>query len=148
LHVDISQSARKLRSFFDKNDECSHFASCWSGFEAQYVLHNVLRVKCSNLGVYTSIYLNREENYGHFSTITMNARILRVVGLVSRLNTSCSMFCASNAVVSALTRRNISIGRKITVLFRQKRRMFAFCELSGLFPSLPQCAQGSALNMQ
>jgi hypothetical protein len=94
LHVEISQSARKLRSCFVNIDELWRFASCRACFQAYYSVHNDLRLKCSSLGVYTSKYLNREENYCHFSTKTTNVRILRVVGLVSRLNTACTMICA------------------------------------------------------
>jgi hypothetical protein len=53
-----------------------------------------VRIKCSSLGVYPTKYLNREENYGHFSRKTTNVRSLRVVGLVSMLNASRTMFGA------------------------------------------------------
>jgi hypothetical protein len=121
------------------------FASCRACFHAYYSVHNDLRLKCSSFGVYTTKYLNRQENYGHFSTKTTNVRILRVVGLVSRLNTSCTMFCESNAVIWAFKRRNMAIAKEITDIFRQNRRIVAICELSGLFPSLLQRALCSAL---
>jgi hypothetical protein len=111
-------------------------------------VHNDLRLKCSSLGVYTSIYLNREENYGHFSTKTTNFRIVRVVGLVWMLNTSCTMFCATDAVIWAFKRRNISIGKEITDIFRQNRRMVAFYVLRCLLPRIIQRALCSALEMQ
>jgi hypothetical protein len=99
-------------------------------------VHYVLRVKCSNLGLQTLKYLNREGNYGHFSSIATNDRVLRVVGLVSKLHTACTMCCAQNAVISAFKCRNISIGKEITIIFRQKRRMIEFCGLLGLFRSI------------
>jgi hypothetical protein len=145
LYVEISQTIKQLRTFFVKIDELWRFASCRACFQPYYSVHYLLRLKRTSFSVYTSNYLNREENYGHFSTKTTNYRILRVVGLVSRLNTSCTMFCASNAVIWALKRRNISMGEEITVIFRQNRRFVAFCELSGLFPSLLQRALSSAL---
>jgi hypothetical protein len=80
-------------------------------------VHYVLHVICSNLGVYTSKYLDREGDYGHFSLKSTNDRVLRVVGLVSKLNTACTMFCTSNAVIWAFKRRQISIGEEITVIF-------------------------------
>jgi hypothetical protein len=98
------------------------------------------RAKFSNLGLQTSKYLNRDGNYVHFSTKSTSDRVLRVAGLVSKLHTACTMLCARNAVIWAFKRRNISIGKEITVIFRQKRRMIEFCELSGLFRSLVQCA--------
>jgi hypothetical protein len=45
------------------------------------------------LGVQTSKYLNRNGNYGHFSLKSTNDRVLRVVGLVSKLHTACTVFC-------------------------------------------------------
>jgi hypothetical protein len=137
----ISQTIKQLRSFFVKFDELWRFASRRACFHAYYSVHNDLRLKCSSFGVYTSKYLNREENYGHFSTKTMNVRYLRVVGLVSRLTKSCTMFCASNAVTWVSIRRNILNDKAITFIFRQNRRIVAFCVLSGLCPGLLQCAQ-------
>jgi hypothetical protein len=49
LNVEISQSGRKLQSFFVEIDECSSFASRRACFDAKYGVHYVLRVKCSNL---------------------------------------------------------------------------------------------------
>jgi hypothetical protein len=121
LYVEISQTIKQLRTFFVKIDELWRFASCRSCFHAYYSVHNDLRLKFSSLGVYTSIYLNREENYGHFSTKTTNVRIVRVVGLVCMLNTSCTKFCASNAVTCVFIRRNISNDKAITYIFRQNR---------------------------
>jgi hypothetical protein len=108
----------------------------------------VLRIKCSNVGLYTSKHLNREEDYCHFSSKSTNCGVLRVVGLVSKLNTSCTMFRASNAVIWVFKRRNISIGKRITVIFRQKRRMFAFCGLLVWFGGSIRRALSSARKMQ
>jgi hypothetical protein len=94
------------------------------------------RAKFSNLGLQTSKYLNRDGNYFHFSSKSTNDRGLRVVGLLSKHSTACTMFCAQNAVISAFKCRNISIGKEITVIFRQKRRMIEFCGLLGLFRSI------------
>jgi hypothetical protein len=148
LNVEISQTIKQLRSFFVKIDELWRCASCRACFQAYYSVHNDLRLKCSSLGVYTSKYLNREENYGHFSTKTTNVRILRVVGLVSRLNTSYTMLCASNSVIGTFNHRNISMGKEITVIFRQNRRMIAFYVLRCLLPRIIQRALCSALEMQ
>jgi hypothetical protein len=111
-------------------------------------VHYVLRANCSNLGLQTSKYLNREGNYGHFSLKSTNDRVWPAFGLVAKLNTACTMFCAQTAVIWAFKRRNISIGKEITVIFRQNRRMIEFCELLGLFRSLIQCALCSARKIQ
>jgi hypothetical protein len=135
-------------SFFVKIDELWRFASCRACFQAYYSVHYDVRLKCTSFGVYTSKYLNREENCGHFSTKTTNVRIMRVVGLVSRLNTSCTMFCSSNSVIWAFKRRNIAIAKEITVIFRQNRRMIAFYVLCCLPPRIIQRALCSARQMQ
>jgi hypothetical protein len=135
-------------SFFVKIDELWRFASCRACFQASYSVHYVVRLKCTSFGVYTSKGLNREENCGHFSTKTTNVRIMRVVGLVSRLNTSCTMFCSSNSVIWAFKRRNIAIAKEITVIFRQNRRMIAFYVLCCLPPRIIQRALCSARQMQ
>jgi hypothetical protein len=94
------------------------------------------RAKFSNLGLRTSNYLNRDGNYVHFLSKSTNDRVLRVVGLLSKHSTACTMFCAQNAVISAFKCRNISIGKDITVIFRQLRRMIEFCGLLSLFRSI------------
>jgi hypothetical protein len=76
-------------------------------------VHYVLRVNYSNLGVETSKYLYREGNYGHFSSKATNDSVWRVVGPVSTIHTACIIFCGSNTVTGALSRRNISTGMKI-----------------------------------
>jgi hypothetical protein len=103
-------------------------------------VHYVLTVKRIYLGAYTSKYLNQEGNYGHFSSKSTNDRVLRVVGLVSEHTTVCSMFCSINAVIWACKRRNIAIGKEITVIFPQYRRRIAICEFLGLIRSILQCA--------
>jgi hypothetical protein len=100
------------------------------------------------LGVYTSKYLNRQGNYGHFSTKSMYCGVLRVVGLVFKLNTVCTMFSARNAVIWTFNHRNISMGKEITAIFRQNRRMIAFYVLRCLLPRIIQRALCSALEMQ
>jgi hypothetical protein len=55
-------------------------------------VHYVLTIRCSNLCAYTSKYLNRDGRYGHFSSKSANDSVLRVVGLVSKHNTACTMF--------------------------------------------------------
>jgi hypothetical protein len=111
-------------------------------------VYYVLRAKCSNLGLQTSKYLNREGNYGHFWSKSTYDRVLRVVRLLSKHNTACTLFWATNAVIWAFKRRNFSIGKEITVIFGQNRRMIEFCELLGLFRSLIRSAQCSACKMQ
>jgi hypothetical protein len=119
---------KAITFIFVKIDELWRFASCRACVQAYYSVHNDLRLNCSSFGVYTSQYLNPQGNYGYFSTKTTNVRILQVVGLVARLNKSCTMFCASNAVTWVSIRRNISIGKAMTVIFRQNQRIVAFCE--------------------
>jgi hypothetical protein len=111
-------------------------------------VHSVLGNKCSNLGLQTSKFLNREGNYGHFWSKSTNDRVLRVVGLVPKLNPKCTMFCVQNAVIWAFKRRNISIGKEITVIFGQNRRMIEFCGLFGFFRSIIRRALRSAREMQ
>jgi 3-deoxy-D-arabino-heptulosonate 7-phosphate (DAHP) synthase class II len=60
LYVKISQSGWKLRSFFENIVEGLRFARFWAFFEAYDGVHDVLTVICSNLGAYTSKYLNRD----------------------------------------------------------------------------------------
>jgi hypothetical protein len=95
-----------------------------------------------------SKYHNREGNYGHFSSKSTNDRVLRVAELISKHSTACTIFCEQNAVISAFKCRNISIGKEITVIFRQLRRMIEFCELSGLFRSFIRRALCSARKIQ
>jgi hypothetical protein len=111
-------------------------------------VHYVLHVKCSNLDLQTSNFLNREGNYGYFSSKSTNDRVLRVVGLVPKLNPTCTMFCVQNAVIWAFKRRNFSIGKEITVIFRQNRRMIEFCRLLGFYRSKIWNVLRSARKMQ
>jgi hypothetical protein len=94
LYDELPPTGRKLQPFFVHIDEWSHFASCWTGFDALDSVHYVQRVKCSNLGVYTTKSLQREGNYSNFLSKSTNGRVVRVVGLVSTLNRACTMFCA------------------------------------------------------
>jgi hypothetical protein len=137
----------EITVIFATIDELWRFASCRACFQAYHSVHNALRLKCSSLGAYTTKYLNREENYCLFSTKKTNVRILRIVGLVSRLNKPCRMFCASNAVIWSFKRRNISIGKEITVVFCQNRRMNAFYVLCCLLRRIIRRALCSALKM-
>jgi hypothetical protein len=111
-------------------------------------VHYVLTFKCSNVGVEASKYLNRKGNYGHFSLKSTNDQVLRVVGLVPKLNPTCTMFCVQNAVIWAFKRRNFSIGKEITVIFRQNRRMIEFCRLLGFYRSKIWNVLRSARKMQ
>jgi hypothetical protein len=111
-------------------------------------VHSVPRAKCSNLDLQTSNFLNREGNYGYFSSKSTNDRVLQVVGLLSKHNMACTTFCAQNAVIWAFKRRNFSIGKEITVIFRENRRMIEFCGLFGLLRSLIRRALCSACKMQ
>jgi hypothetical protein len=92
LNVDRCPTGRKLRTFVDNIVEGLRFAGCWAFFEAYNGVHYVLTVRCSNLGANTSKYLNRDGSYGHFSSKSTNDSVLRVVGLVSKHNTACTMF--------------------------------------------------------
>jgi hypothetical protein len=94
------------------------------------------RAKFSNLCLQTSKYLNRDGNYVHFSSKSTNDRVLRVVGLLSKHSTACTMFCAQKAVIWRFKCRNITIGKEITVIFRQNRRMIEFSGLLSLFRSI------------
>jgi hypothetical protein len=111
-------------------------------------VHYVLRAKCSNLGLQTSKYLNREGNYGHFWSKSTYDRVLRVVRLFSKHNTAWALFCAQNAVIWGFKRRNISIGKEITDIFGQNRRMIEFCGLFGFFRSVIRRVLRSARKMQ
>jgi hypothetical protein len=77
------------------------FCELFAGFDALYSVHYVQRVKCSNLGVYTTKSLQRVGNYSHFLSLSTNGRVLRAVGRVSTLNTAGAMFCAQNTVIAA-----------------------------------------------
>jgi hypothetical protein len=85
----------EVKVIFDNIVEGLRFACCWDCFEAFYGVHYVLTVRCSNLGAYTSKYLNRDGSYGHFSSKSTNDLVLRVVGLVSKHATVCTMFCST-----------------------------------------------------
>jgi hypothetical protein len=111
-------------------------------------VHSVPRAKCSNLDLQTSNFLNREGNYGYFSSKSTNDRVLQVVGLLSKHNMACTTFCAQNAVIWGFKRRNISIGKEITVIFGQNRRMIEFCGLFGFFRSIIRRVLRSAREMQ
>jgi hypothetical protein len=111
-------------------------------------VHYVLRLKCSNLAVYTTKSLQRVGNYSHFLSKSTNGRVLRVVGLVSTLNTAGAMFCALHAVIWTFKRRTVTNGKEITVIFCPNRRMVAFCELVDWFRRLIERALCSALEMQ
>jgi hypothetical protein len=58
---------------------------------------------------------------------------MRVVALVSTLMLACAMLFVQNGVMWEFERPNISNGMAITAIFRQNRRMIAFCEVLGLF---------------
>ena len=57
-------------------------------------------------------------------------------GLVSSLDNVCTTFCTQNAVKGASKRRNITIGREITLNFSQNRRMIRDLRISGLVSAL------------
>jgi hypothetical protein len=139
---------KEITFIFRQNRRMIEFCGLLGSFRG--ILRRALcsRAKFSNLGLQTSKYLNREGNYCHFSPKATNDRVLRVVGLLSKHSTACTMFCAQNAVISAFKCRNISIGKEIAVIFRQNRRMIEFCELPGLFRSFIRRALCSARKMQ
>jgi hypothetical protein len=72
---------------------------------------------------------------------------MRVVALVSTLMLACVMLFVQNGVMWEFDRRNISNGMAITAIFRQNRRMIAFCEVLGLFRRVIQLALYSARNV-
>jgi hypothetical protein len=79
-----------------------------------------------------SKYLQRGGNYGHFSLISTNDRILRFVGLVLTHITACSTFYAYNTAICAFKHRNISMRKAIMVILRQNlinARIFKESEL-------------------
>jgi hypothetical protein len=108
----------------------------------------VLRVKCSNLGVYTTNSLQREGNYGQVLSKSTNGRILRAVGLVSTLNTAGATIRALHAVIRTFIRRTVTNGKEITVIFCPNRRMVSFCELLDWLRRLIERALCSALKLQ
>jgi hypothetical protein len=112
------------------------FCELFAGFDALYSVHYVQRVKCSNLGVYTTKSLQRVGNYSHFLSKSTNGRALLVVGLASTLNTAGAMLCAQNTVIAAFKLQNISNGKEITVIFRQNPRTIACYELFAGFDAL------------
>jgi hypothetical protein len=111
-------------------------------------VHYVLRVKCSNLAVYTTKSLQRVGNYSHFLSKSTYDHVLRVVGLVSTLNTAGAMFRALHAVIWTSKRRTVTDGKEITVIFCPNRRMVALCELLGRLRRLIERARFSTLKMQ
>jgi hypothetical protein len=79
---------------FRQNGRMIAFCELFAGFATLYSVHYVLLLKCRNLVVYTTKTLQREGNYSHFLSESRNGRVLRVVGMVSTLNSACSMFYA------------------------------------------------------
>ena len=62
----------------------------------------------------------------------MNYCNLRVSGIASTSENTCTTFCTHNAVKRAFKRRSISNGREISINFLQNRRIIAVCVYLGL----------------
>jgi hypothetical protein len=133
---------------FRQNRRTIAFYELFADFDALYSVHYVLRLKCSKLGVCTTKSLQRVGNYSHFLSKSTNGRVLRVVGMVSTLNTAGDMFCALHAVIWSFKRRTVTNGKEITVICCQNRRMVALCELLGWCRRLIQRALCSVRHMQ
>jgi hypothetical protein len=95
-----------------------------------------------------SQYLKRKDNYGHSLSKSTNDRVLGVVGIVSTVDTACTMFCAENRVTSAVKRRHIYTGKEITVTLRQNLPMIASWVWLGLCRRFALRALCSARKMQ
>jgi hypothetical protein len=148
FNVEISPTGRNLADlFFVKIDKWSRFASCWARFDAYGSLRYVIRVIWSDVGIWTSKYLQREANYGHVASKSTKYRALQAVGLDRMPKTACTMFWLWNWVIWAFERRHISGGKIITIMFRQNRRRIVFCESLGLFQRVIQRALCSACKM-
>jgi spore maturation protein SpmA len=80
--------------------------------------------------------LQRGGNYAHFSSISTNDRILRIVGLVVTLITACITFYAYNTAICAFNRRNSSIRKEIIGILRQNLIVVRIFKESGLVSAL------------